>query len=185
MRFHTLYWFLRLLLISPHSSRQQKQPRFRRGLQDLPFQRCYYHSAGQTVRKRSGRAHSFWNMQKHTCLFFFTHAFKILWDLTFVFISTNRTTAPHDLSTSHSLPLFEWIAVPLLYFENTFLTTAFESCDPVTPHQCLTVLLLQVKRTLYFLFNFTASSILHEGVNRHFSCDPMRLPFYINMNIFC
>lgn len=125
--FYDCYWFP---LTHPSS---EKQPRFLRGLQDLAFQRCYYHSAGQTVRMRSGRAHSFWNMQKHTCIFFFTHAFKILWDLiTFVFISTNRTTALHDLSTSHSLPLFEWIAVPLLYFDNTFSIFSQQPSSHVT-----------------------------------------------------
>lgn len=69
---------------------------------------------------------------KHTC-FFFTHAFKILWDLiTFVFISTNRTTALHNLSTSHSLPLFEWIAVPPLYFDNTFSIFSQQPSSHVT-----------------------------------------------------
>lgn len=71
MCFHTFYWFLRLLLISPHSSEPRKQPRFLRGLRDLAFQRCYYHLAGQTVRMRSGQAHSFWDVLNRNIHVFF------------------------------------------------------------------------------------------------------------------
>lgn len=71
MCFHTFYWFLWLLLISPHSSQLRKQPRFLRGLRDLAFQRCYYHSAGETGRMGSGRAHSFWDVLNRNIHVFF------------------------------------------------------------------------------------------------------------------
>lgn len=117
--FYDCYWF-------PLTHPSSENNRVPLTLQDLAFQRSYYHSVCEDEERTS--------VQKHTC-FFFTHAFKILWDLITlitVFISTNRTTALHDLSTSHSLPLFESIAVPLLYFDNTFSIFSQQPSSHVT-----------------------------------------------------